>query len=47
MNGLADAIMYDPAFQNACQRYAHGGGSSGAIAAAAAVVAKHYKEIDA
>lgn len=48
MNDLANAIMCDPAFQKACQRYAHGGGSSGAIAvAASAVVAKHCKEIDA
>ena len=45
---LASAIMYDPAFQKACQRYAHGSGSSGAIAmAAASVVAAHCKEIAA
>lgn len=48
MNDLASAIMYDPAFQKACQRYAHGSGSSGAIAtAAASVVATHCKEVAA
>ena len=30
-----DRIVYDPAFQAACQRYAHGNGSSGGIASAA------------
>ena len=35
MNDLRDKVMYDPAFQAACQRYAHGNGSSAAIAASA------------
>lgn len=30
-----DRIMWDPRFQSACQRYAHGSGSSAAIASAA------------
>lgn len=30
-----DVVMYDPAFQRACQNYAHGNGSSAAIAQAA------------
>lgn len=32
---MRDRIMYDEAFQAACQRYANAGGSSGAIAAPA------------
>lgn len=32
---LADKVMYDTKFQQACQKYAHSGGSSAAIAVAA------------
>lgn len=32
---LRDRITHDASFQTACQRYAHGNGSSAAIAAAA------------
>jgi hypothetical protein len=35
MSALSDRVMYDEAFQAACQRYHHSGGSSGAIAQAA------------
>lgn len=31
---LRDGVIHDPAFQSACQRYAHGNGSSEAIAMA-------------
>jgi hypothetical protein len=35
MSALSDRVMYDETFQAACQRYAHGNGSSGGIAGAA------------
>lgn len=35
VSALSERAMYDAAFQAACQRYAHGNGSSGAIASAA------------
>lgn len=35
MSAAAERVMYDDAFQSACQRYAHNGGSSAAIAEAA------------
>lgn len=37
-----DTVMQDEAFQAACQRYAHGNGSSAAIAATA--IAAHVRE---
>lgn len=33
-DALRDGVIHDPAFQSACQRYAHGNGSSEAIAMA-------------